>query len=531
MPSQNNTITPTSHISKCYNTFFLQPISSNDIEVFIRLLNSNKSTKSDCPPIKFLKISSKIISPIISKIFNICIAEGTFPKSLKSADIIPIFKKGDKVLASNYRPISLLSPFSKLFERHIYNQISKFITKNKILHKFQYGFRNNSSTEMALSQLCETLTNNIENKLITGAIFVDLAKAFDTVNHKCLLDKLYWYGIRGLPAKLLLSYLSDRTQATCTNGTKSSYKNVNCGVPQGSILGPLLFLLYINDLPNVSLFDVRLFADDACLLLDNKYPNLLELNINNELIKINNWMKVNKLSINYKKTNFMIFTRRRSNFTYRLQLEGQTLERVNSFKYLGVILSEKLSWTAHIGHLVTKISRASYIISKLRHYVDLNSLKMIYYSLVYPHLIYCITSWGKAPISVLQPLEILQRKLIRIMTNSDFRCHTPPLFHSLKLLTISDIYKLNLAISIHNIQNNKFTGSNNLVLLKDSHSYFTRLSSNNNYFQPQTFSNLGLSTHSAAGLKFWRLIPNSIKSKPLPSFKINLKKFLISYYV
>ena len=242
-------------------------------------------------------------------------------------------------------------------------------------------------------------------------------------------------------------------------------------------------------------------------------------------------MKVNKLSINYKKTNFMIFTRRRSNFTYRLQLEGQTLERVNSFKYLGVILSEKLSWTAHIGHLVTKISRASYIISKLRHYVDLNSLKMIYYSLVYPHLIYCITSWGKAPISVLQPLEILQRKLIRIMTNSDFRCHTPPLFHSLKLLTISDIYKLNLAISIHNIQNNKFTGSNNLVLLKDSHSYFTRLSSNNNYFQPQTFSNLGLSTHSAAGLKFWRLIPNSIKSKPLPSFKINLKKFLISYYV
>ena len=147
---------------------------------------------------------------------------------------------------------------------------------------------------MALSQLSETITNRIENNLITSAIFLDLAKAFDTVNHKFLLDKLYCYGIRGLPAKLLESYLNNRTQSTCTNGKKSSSSNVNCGVPQGSILGPLLFLMYINDLPNVSSFDVRLFADDACLLLDNKCPNSLQSNVNVELNKISNWLKVNK---------------------------------------------------------------------------------------------------------------------------------------------------------------------------------------------------------------------------------------------
>ena len=290
-PPQNSCkISPISHIKTCKNTFFLQPITSSEIIDIIHNLNHKKSTKSDCPSIKFLKLSSTVIAPTLSNIFNRCITEGVFPKSLKIAEIIPIYKSGDRSLAGNYRPISLLSAFSKIIERHIHNQLTKFIDKNQILHQFQYGFRSNSSTEMALSQLSEYLSSKLENKLFTCSIFIDLKKAFDTVNHTNLLSKLYFYGIRGLPAKLLHSYLSNRSQATLVNGYKSLPSEVKCGVPQGSILGPLLFLIYINDLARVSSFDVRLFADDACLILDDKNPKRLQNNINHELIKINNWM-------------------------------------------------------------------------------------------------------------------------------------------------------------------------------------------------------------------------------------------------
>ena len=227
----------------------------------------------------------------------------------------------------------------------------------------------------------------------------------------------------------------------------------------------------------------------------------------------------------------MIFTKKRTKFEYNFQLEGHSLDRVSKVKYLGVFLAEKLNWSAHIDHLVIKISRASYIISKLRHYVNINTLKMIYYSLVYPHLMYCITSWGNAPNSVLKPLEILQRKIVRIMTFSDFRSHAPPLFHFLKLLTVADIYKMKLAISIHNIQNNKFIGSSILVPLQNIHSYSTRLSCNNNYFQHRFVSSLGLSTFSSSGLQFWRQIPTELKSKSLLSFKCKVKQFLISSYI
>ena len=220
----------------------------------------------------------------------------------------------------------------------------------------------------------------------------------------------------------------------------------------------------------------------------------------------------------------MIFTKKRKNFTFQLQLEGYELKRVTSTKYLGVIISERLSWRPHIAHLLTKLSKASYILSKVRHYVDLNTLKMIYYALVYPHLSYCITSWGSAPKSLMQPLVTIQNKIVRILTNSEFRCYALPLYFDLKFLTVTDVYNLKLAISIHNVQNNKFTGFNNLIPLKNVHSYNTRLSNKNNYFQNQS------TPCSSASIKFWRSIPENIKSSSLASFKTKLKQLLINNY-
>ena len=301
-------------------------------------------------------------------------------------------------------------------------------------------------------------------------------------------------------------------------------------MPQGSILGPLLFLLYINNLSGATSFRVRLFADDACLIMDNPNPKYLQDHVNKELVNIENWMRANKLSINYSKTHYMIFSRKKSKFNFQLHCGGSRLERVASTKYLGVIVDDKLNWSAHINYIHSKLSRASYILSKLRHYVDLNTLKMIYYSLAYPHLSYCITAWGGASKSLIHPLITLQNKIVRIITFSDFQAHAPPLFHKLQLLAINDIYNRNLAILIHNFQNNKLTGSTNLITLDKFHKYNTRLSANNNYYQNFHKSDVGCRTFSNTGLKFWRSLPCDLKSQKLSVFKYKLKKILIGSY-
>ena len=400
-------------IKSIKHSIFISPLTENETLSYICNLDSNKSTKFDSPSIKFIKLSAYIIAPIITKIFNSCISNGIFPNRLKQAEIIPIFKKGNKSNVTNYRPISLLSPFLKIFERHLYSQLNQFLNKHSIIHEYQYGFRENKSTELALTQIVNELSQNTENGYYTCSVFIDLAKAFDTVDHSILLSKLQRYGIRGTPHRLFSDYLNNRKQRTIINNIYSNSEQITCGVPQGSILGPLLFNLYFNDIAKTSLLTTRLFADDAYFSYHSKNSNLLQVTVNKELSKINNWLKVNKLSINYSKTSYIIFTnKKKNNLEFNISMENNQLQRVLHIKYLGIVIDEKLKWRQHIETLRTKISRASYILSKLRHYVDLNTLKLTYYNLVYPFLNYCITVWGGASKSILQPIVNLQKKFL-----------------------------------------------------------------------------------------------------------------------
>ena len=391
------------------DSLFLNPISITEMKEYIKKLNPNKSSPKHSVPTKIIKLSTEILAPVITKIFNICISQGIFPEKLKAAEIRPIYKNGDKCQTNNHRPISILSPFSKLYEYHLQSQLTKFLDKNKILHKFQFGFRTNSSTEMAITQITEEIINNLQNNKTTCAIFLDLKKAFDCVDHKIMLTKLYNYGVRGLPFKLFTDYLTNRTQQTIINGHKSTPLPITCGVPQGSssILGPPFFNVYINDIISSSNFNIKLFADDACLTYSSNNTDNLQTTINHELNNINKWRISNKLSINFSKSNYMVFTRKKTNLNLNLTMEDNKLIRVNKIKYLGVILDEKLNWKDHINYLTNKISKSSYIISKIRHYVDLPLLNMLYYSMVHPHLIYCVTVWGGAPLSILKPLTTL----------------------------------------------------------------------------------------------------------------------------
>ena len=514
------------NIKKSINSLYLSPISKYDIINFISELDTNKSTKSDCASAKFIKLSSEIISPIIADILNQCVSEGIFPDELKKAEVIPVYKKGDKSKTCNYRPISLLSIFSKIFEKYLYNQINNFINKNNLLYKYQYGFQKKLSTDIALAQICENLSNKMDSDKITCSVFLDLQKAFDTVDHAILLQKLYSYGIRGIAAKLLHSYLSNRQQVCIVNGQKSSSKQIICGVPQGSILGPLLFLLFINDLPEVCNFEVRLFADDACLIYSDVNPTNLQINVNNELARVDEWMKTNKLSINYSKSNYIIFTRKKSQTNYNIDIQGNRLQRVSQTKYLGVIINEKLKWNDHVDYISKKISKGCYIISKIRYFVQKFTLRMLYFSLIQSHLNYCIATWGGAPKSTLNQLIVLQKKVIRIITYSSYDARSEPLFDHLKILNVNKLYQLNLSKIIYKLHHNLTVSSENLIPISQIHTHQTRLSQSNNYFQNFNRSNLGLATYTNNGLKIWRNIPPEIKSLPFHTFKFKIKQLL-----
>ena len=523
----NSQITHLSGIKTNNNSMFIKLITEYDMTNYIKNLDSAKSTKSTSVPIKFIKLSSPIITPIITKIFNHCIEEGVFPDNLKTAEIIPVYKKGDKNQACNHRPISLLDPFSKLFEIHLFNQINQFITKYNILHDYQYGFRKDISTDIAVAQITEDLALKMQEGYVTCAVFIDLCKAFDTVNHQILMDKLYKYGIRGIMHKLLTNYLTNRSQITLINQAKSNPKLITCGVPQGSILSTILFNLYINDLPNHSNSTTRLFADDACLCFSAKDSIQLETLTNKELIKTNDYLKINKLTTNYSKSKYIIFTKKRTQHIFNIKMDKHTLDRVNEIKYLGVTLDNKLNWKPHLQSVRLKISQGSYIISKLKHYIDIDVLKMIYYSTVYPHLTYCVTSWGGSPKSNLLPLITLQKRILRIMTNSPYNSTSAPIFSKLKILPMEKIYHFNLAILFHKLHKRKILKPPSLNLLSQTHNYNTRLSKTHNYHQNYNRINLGQQTYSSKGVKIWQKIPTEFKSLPAHLFKKKIKNYFL----
>ena len=274
-------------------SIFLKPTTEEEIVIIISKLKLSSPGWDDISA-KILKcIYPSIVNPL-TKLINSCIETGIFPDELKVAKVIPIFKKGNKTDFTNYRPISVLPAISKIFEKIIYNRLYDFIEGNNILYEHQYGFRKKYSIEMALAHLSNKLTTGIDANNTTIGIFIDLSKAFDTINHNILLNKIEHYGIRGTPNKLIRNYLTNRKQYIIYNGTKSNQININYGVPQGSILGPLLFLLYINDLNKTSnKLNFILCADDTSIYYTNKNENQLKLTVNDELKHLSTWFKAN----------------------------------------------------------------------------------------------------------------------------------------------------------------------------------------------------------------------------------------------
>ena len=362
----------------------------------------------------------------------------------------------------------------------MYTRLLSFINENGLLYKYQFGFREGHSPNLAIIFLVDKISNALEEGDYVLGLFLDFSKAFDTVNHGILFDKLEFYGIRGTALNWFKSYLNAREQYVVFDGAESARKRISCGVPQGSILGPLLFLVYINDLALVSdkLFSL-LFADDSNMFLNGKDPDLLVETMNDEMKKMITWLKANKLSLNLKKTHYILFRKRRGRvlLSKTMVIDNIDIENVKHSKFLGVIIDERLTFNNHIQYMKGKISRAMGILYKCRKYLNQSTLLTLYNAFIYPYFTYCIPVWGNTCESYLKPLFNLQKRAVRIIANAEFRAHTDPLFKNLKILNVTRLHTYFVQLFVYNYNHNLLPDMFRDFFIQNSsiHNYPTRI--------------------------------------------------------
>ena len=417
------------------NSFLIKTVTQSEVERVILELITSKSCGPNSIPTKMLKDMVVSLSQPIKNICNKSFQSGIFPDKLKISKVIPIHKKDSKTVMSNYRPISLLSNISKIMEKLMFSRLYKYLEAHDLIYELQFGFRAKHSTNHALMAITQQIKLAIQNNEIAIGIFVDLQKAFDTVNHEILIAKLSAYGVKGIPNMWFASYLSNRKQYVSINDMDFSIQKVNHGVPQGSILGPLLFTLYINDLHNcIRSCSTFHFADDTNLLyIPRKCNNRCIRRINNDLKSLTHWLLANKISLNIAKTE-VVFFRKKSTIlpecVKKMKLNGKKLIPSSEIKYLGILLDEHMTFSPHIQKVNAQLNRANTLLAKARYYMPMNLLMQLYYGQFFSRISYGCQIWGQA-LNDKSHTFILQKKAVRIITFSDFHSHTSPLFKSL----------------------------------------------------------------------------------------------------
>ena len=388
---------------------------------------------------------------------------------------------------------------------------------------------------MAILKFLDNIIDSLDRGGYAATIFLDFSKAFDTVNHHILLQKLSHYGIRGTANKWFESYLSNRSQFCTFGGKQSDEAIISCGVPQGSILGPLLFLIYINDLGTIfQNLSTVLFADDSNLIASGNSIETLERKINQDIPLLTKWLQTNRLSLNIKKTHVMVFGRKSKNQTNDLSvtIEGTKLELVKHTKFLGVILDNEINWKQHILHISQKLSKSLGILKRARQFLNTSTLLQLYYSFLYPYLSYCCIIWGNAAQTTLWPIFRSQKYDVRILTNTRRRDSSKPSFTKLRILRLPDIYKTAVLTFVYKYKNGHLppTFDNFFSYNGDNHRYPTRAATQLRI--PLTKTKHSSSFVRKTGVSLWNQYEGKISSQQtFGQFKRILRDIFISSYI
>lgn len=512
------------------------PLTREELKTAFNTLKKNKSPGVDDINVNVVKQVFDIIEGPLRFIFKLSLETGIVPDKLKIARVTPIFKAGDDKVTSNYRPISILPCLSKLLERVMYNRLYKHLTNNDLLYEKQFGFQKQHSTEHAVMSLTNDISDAFNNDQYTLGLFIDLSKAFDTVDHNILLTKLENYGVRDSNLHWFRSYLTNRKQRVELDKETSTEQKIKCGVPQGSILGPLLFILYVNDIYKTSaILKFILFADDTNIFFSNHNINELFRIINRELTLIEEWFKCNKLSLNTNKTKYTLFVKpsKRDDLPLKLpdlKINKNTIKRQSTMNFLGVCLDESLSWKEHIKIIENKISKHIAIIYRAKHLLNLPCLKLLYFSFVHSYLTYCNIVWGSTNHTKLKKLHSKQKSFVRLICNKDGDA-TNSIEDLFRDCNILNIFKINIhqvlvfmAKRKAGIAPKHFDGNFQAI----SHRYPTRYSKDN-YKIPKR--NLKVSSYAInfRGPYLWNnFLQSGLKTLDLKKLKKSLKVTLLN---
>lgn len=443
------------------HSFEFKPITESMTKKVINNIKTKSSCGVDGLSSYVLKYIKDEISGPLTLIINQSLKYGVFPEKLKIAKVTPIYKGNDSSHPQNYRPISILPTISKVFEKLMHQQINNYFTSHNLLNNKQYGFRDKHSTEFSAIELVDKILHQLDVGNAPLNIYLDLSKAFDTIDHVILLQKLQFYGFTECSIKLIHSYLNNRKQCVEINSIKSEFLTIVKGVPQGSILGPLLFLIYMNDFPKASShFDFILYADDTTLftslnksdILSQSIANEKCMVINKELNSINDWLCLNKLLINVQKSKYTLFSKNcnQNSANLKLKIDENEILHVDTFSFLGITLDKRMSFKTHVMKVWSKISKIIGILNKMKHIIPRYSLLTIYNSLIMPQFTYGILIWGHQ----IYQLQKLQKRAIRIICNEKYNAHTDRLFKELNLLKVQDLHKVNELKLYFKLQNN-----------------------------------------------------------------------------
>ena len=486
--SRNSMIDYINKIPRVSNSCYLQSCSKMEIENLISSLPNKTSSGYDKISNILLKELSSCISIPLMIIFNKSLSTGCFPDQMKHGDVIPLYKGGNRRLVTNYRPISLLITLSKLLEKIMYKRIYDFLDVNHALYDSQYGFRKKHSCEHAISELLSNIVKGFEKKEFTISIFLDLSKAFDTLQHSVLFEKLERYGIRGVVLDWFKSYLCDRSmQAKCNVGGPEALLSkdfkVTYGTPQGSCLGPLLFLIFCNDLNyNLEFCSCILFVDDTTIYKSHRNLRYLEWMVNEDLKIVSDWFKCNKLTLNIGKTVCLLFSpNKKAICNLKLCIGDEPIKQITSTKFLGVWLDDQLNWRTHYLKLLPKLKRGEKLLQQCKKFLDSPTLKILYYAQFHSHLSYSISTWGSMmPPYLLCKLQQLQDQCVSIIRPCKTSLSAKRL--ALNMLNVNELIELEHLKFAHKCLNNELPVlliknsyiDHNVKSLHRQHSYNTR---------------------------------------------------------
>lgn len=505
----DNLLSQHNFVNEFTTVFSFKEFKVEEVYKAINNLSNSKCLDIYGTNASILKLASGSICEVLTYLFNLCIKQGVFPDKLKQAKVIPVHKKGNKCNYANYRPISIVPTVSKVLERLVHVQVSEYLETNNMLSHSQFGFRPNHSTVQAAQSLLNCFFEGLE--LRSSVLFrsFDMSKAFDTVAHDILLDKLSFYSFESIAVDFFRSYLSNRYQSVFLNGSFSTKELVRFGVPQGSILGPTLFILYINDLPsNLSRLNCPksqsfLFADDLGLCV--KENSLLAANehLGNKSELITNWCNTNKLKLNADKVQ-------------DLTLCLSNMEAVTSLKFLGFVLQSNLKWDLHIDSVASKVSKGIFMLRSLSNSVGSDILLTVYYAYIHSHLSYGTALWANSGYA--NKIFILQKRAVRLLSSAPYRAHCRPLFISLGILTLPSLYVFSVLMYIK-------INKSSLNVNSDVHNYNTR--NRANLVVRRCTYNVTYSSFIQEGTKMFNTLPRATRDLPIQLFKKVVRKYLV----